>query len=407
MDISNKYNLCSNQESCLEESYNETIRYTVSWDRYEDRYEEMLTDKLRSCSNVGTKEASDLPFKFWKRQLSRGFANISPMPCPILSTLAMQRYDINFCFECHSSNTLEDWIEGHTRAMNIIPTLLQGNHTSNCIHNAKNIVKQSLRNFSDIQESKSIKGLFHAKVDAMKGKVKRDKWLSTEGIDTYKLNDEKTDTMIIHKVDEATNYANIMTQAISEADDEEEHVDWKSIERLAMGQTTLTRAAHKLEEEQEHNVQTLSLGCIDLHRFLELARQDYLVVDLETAADRLNAAIPTEITTLVLAGFGLLNAIELVNILLKDAIQLIKEATFYAPKSIDIDYGRIKELDEREIRHDCINYNDYETECGTDEDEDSTGDEGGMDTEDEDITAREPMARSTPIRGAGAGRYGR
>ena len=401
----NRYKLCTNYENCLEESYNETIRALVCWNKFEERHRELILENLKSTSNVGTKVKSDEPYKFWKRQLSNSFREISPMPCPVLSTLGMQRHEVSFCFECHSANTLEDWIEGHTRAMNIVPTMLQGNHTSNCVHNAKNTVKQCLRNFSDIQESKDVKFMFGAKMDAMKGKVKEGKWVTMEGIDIYMLNDDKTDTLIIHKVDAPTNYANIMAQWVTEAEDDEElRKHWDSIEKIAMAPTKLTRSAKKLETELENSAETLTYGCTDLARFLELARQDYLAVDLATTAERLNTAIPTEITKLYLAGFGLLNAIELTNVLLKDAMQLIRGATFYAPKTIDIDYGNIKEIDEREIRKDCVNIHDYDTECGA-EDEDSTDDEG-ITLEDEGFIDGVLMGQSTATNRGGAGRSG-
>ena len=402
METMNRYNMCTHYEGCLEESYNETIRLlTTSW-RFEERYD-VLLQHLQSASNVGTKTKTDAPYNFWKRQLSNSFKEISPMPCPVLSTLGMQRHDVNFCFECHAANTLEDWIEGHTRAMNIVPTMLQGNHTSNCVHNAKNVAKQCLRNYSDIQESKDVKFLFGAKVDAMKGKVKEGKWVTMEGIDIFMLNDDKTDTMVIQKCDAATDYANTMAQWVSEAEDDDElGKHWESIQKIAMAPTKLTQTAEKLEKELKNKTETLTYGCIDLARFIELARQDFLEIDLATTAERLNAAIPTEVTKLYLAGFGLLNAIELTNILLKDAIQLIERATFHAPKTIDIDFGNLKEIDEREIRKDCVGYFDYDTECGTEE-EDSSDDEG-ITTADEGFISEDLIRRDTVTRDAGADR---
>ena len=364
----NRYNLCTHYEGCLEESYNETIRALITWHRFEESHKERLLQNLRSASNVGTKTSTGAPYNFWKKQLSNSFKEICPMPCPLLSTLGMQRHEVSFCFECHSANTLEDWIEGHTRAMNIAPTMLQGNHTSNCVHNAKNVVKQCLRNYSDIQESTDVKFLFGAKMDAMKGKVKEGKWVTMEGIDIFMLNDEKTDTMVIQKCDAPTDYANTMAQWVMEGEDDNEMgKHWESIQKIAMAPTKLTQTAEKLEKELENKSEPLTYGCIDLARFIELARQDYLAIDLATTAERLNAAIPTEVTKLYLVGFGLLNAIELTNILLKDAIQLIRGTTFYAPKTIDIDYGNIKEIDEREIRKDCVGFFDYDTECGSKE----------------------------------------
>ena len=82
----------------------------------------------------------------------------------------------------------------------------------------------------------------------------------------------------------------------------------------------------------------------------------------------------------------------------------IRGATFYAPKTIDIDYGNIKEIDEREIRKDCVNIHDYDTECGT-EDEDSTDDEG-ITLEDEGFIDGMLMGQSTATNGGGAGRSG-
>ena len=161
MEIMNRYNLCTNYENCLEESYNETIRALVCWNRFKERHRELILENLKSTSNVGTKVKSDEPYEFWKRQLSNSFREISPMPCPVLSTLGMQRHEVSFCFECHSANTLEDWIEGHTRAMNIVPTMLQGNHTSNCVHNAKNTNAVSSFSKRGFLSRPSVVGRFH------------------------------------------------------------------------------------------------------------------------------------------------------------------------------------------------------------------------------------------------------
>ena len=109
-----KYNLSSNQDGCREESHNECIRVIVERPAYHDNgYHAELTGMVRHCSNIGTKEKKDDAFKFWKHQLSTGFFKGNAPPRPLLTTSMMQRYKVGFCFECHASNTIEEWIEGH------------------------------------------------------------------------------------------------------------------------------------------------------------------------------------------------------------------------------------------------------------------------------------------------------
>ena len=223
--------------------------------------------------------------------------------------------------------------------MNIMPTMLMGEHTSNCIHNAKEVAKKSLRNFRDTEATLNVRFMLLAKVGAMKGKVKKDKWVSTEGINVFMLNEENTDTMVIQKVDSATNNANIRAMAKTIEYDEMETMNPDWIKAIADAANSLATAANELEKGETHNIQKLTIGCIDIHLFIELARQGYLEVELETNAFRLDTAIPTEIQTLVLAGFGLLNAIEFINILLKDAVHLVKKAIFHAPRELDFNYG--------------------------------------------------------------------
>ena len=92
---------------------------------------------------------------------------------------------------------------------------------------------------------------------------------------------------------------------------------------------------------------------------------DYLEVKLLNDVKRLDCAIPTQVTTLILSGFGVIKAIGLLHVLLDGQIKLIENATWYAQRQIDPDFGRRKDLiDERNIRFDCVSEYDYEEPCG-------------------------------------------
>ena len=91
-----------------------------------------------------------------------------------------------------------------------------------------------------------------------------------------------------------------------------------TVKAMAECPQMLTQAASDLEKDQEFDVSGLFTGLIDLHKFIALATQDYLEIRLKTDIESLTSALPTEITTIVLAGFGLINALEFATILLKD-----------------------------------------------------------------------------------------
>ena len=109
-----------------------------------------LVDVIRKCANQNAKADDTVQRVFWKRQLSKEFFLGSHPPCPILTTLMMHRYDQDFCFECHASKKFEDWLQGHARSMKIMPTMLTGKHTSNCIHNAFTIARDDMRSLCDL-----------------------------------------------------------------------------------------------------------------------------------------------------------------------------------------------------------------------------------------------------------------
>ena len=189
--IAKKYGLASNQNSCIEESYNEDIRTGIE-DRYED--DEYYKNIIRKCNEELIGRDKDTSRKFWKRQLSRTFFTGDAPPCPVLTSLTMQREDIRFCFECHASNSFEDWIEGHARAMKIMPTMMTGEHQSNCVHNAHNIVKKNIKAHEDYAQRIDVYKLLQYKASKPSKS-----WLSTEGIDAFMLNESNTDTLIIQK----------------------------------------------------------------------------------------------------------------------------------------------------------------------------------------------------------------
>ena len=145
----------------------------------------------------------------------------------------------------------------------------------------------------------------------------------------------------------------------------------------------LIQAANNLEKEQKHNVQKLVIGAINHAKFIASHEGDYLEVKLLSDVKRLDCAVPTQVTTLIHSGFGVINAIGLLHVLLDGQIKLIENATWYAQRQIDPDFGRRKDLiDVRNIRFDCVSEYDYEEPCGIDDD--ATTDEDT--TEEEDIS---------------------
>ena len=149
-DTAAKYGLISDQETCMEESFNEEIRQSIE-ENYEpdDFYENII--RKRNEEIIGKEK--DLSRNFWKRQLSRTFFEGNAPPCPSPTPSSMQRKDVRFCFECHASNTFEDWIEGHARAMKIMPSMMTGDHISNCVHSAYNVVKKNIRAHREYSDS--------------------------------------------------------------------------------------------------------------------------------------------------------------------------------------------------------------------------------------------------------------
>ena len=302
--------LLTEQETWYEESFNEDIRQSIE-DGYEpDKfYEEMI----RECNENIIGKSKETSRNFWKRQLSKTFFNGYGPPCPVLTTLNMQRYDANMCFECHASNTIEDWIEGHTRAMKIMPSQLTGHHMTNCVHNAHRVVKKNLKAHYEQCDRIDVSTFIKEKQNKPSKQ-----WTSTEGIDCYMLNEDNTDTLIIQRTDTSINYANTMLngQHLIKWTNRWAESEWPrdlngTVKSIAESPHTLTIAAHELEEAENHDVSGLTNGLIDLHKFVSLATQDFLEVKLETTTETLTSALPSEITTLVLSGSGLINAIEL------------------------------------------------------------------------------------------------
>ena len=190
--------------------------------------------------------------------------------------------------------------------------------------------------------------------------------------------------------------------------------DW--LKDVATRPNKVTQAAYNLEKDVDHNVQNLVVGLIDLNTFTLLATSDILEVTRETTSDTLNSALPTEITSLALCGFGFLAALEFAATLLDNSKDSILTAVYRPNKSLNLDYYGHQRYhkDEREISISCVNEFDWlrqDETCSTDaedtEDEDSMGDEGGLDDTEDGDTVGEPLAASTPTRDDGAVRFGR
>ena len=317
-----------------EESFGEAMRvYAEKYQQTDSKhYKDEMADTIRHCANKAEKDEQSLQNMFWKRQLSKKFFTGGNPPCPLLTTLCMQRQPQEYCFECNSANTFEDWLEGHARAMRIMKTMLVGPHTSNCIHNSYKVAKEVVENFSDQTTNVQVKDLFEISKEAWKGKTRKHGWLNTQGMEAYLLNDEKTDTMVIQNFDLGTQYANIVKQCTNKGYD-----SWTPEEgwtkKISESMLTLIQAADELERGEPHNVQQLVIGAIDIAKFIGAHVGDYLEVNLKVDVDRLfQCAIPTEVTTLVLSGFGLIKGIEFANVLISGQTSLIESAFWHAQR---------------------------------------------------------------------------
>ena len=374
-------NLCD--VTFYEESFNEALRvYAEKYDQTDSQvYMDEMADIIRHCANKAQKDHQCGQYAFWKRQLSKQFFTGGHPPCPILTTLCMQRQPQDYCFECDSANTFEQWLEGHARGMKMMRTMLQGPHTSNCIHNPQKIAKEMVENFSDHPTRIEVKRLFEVSKEAWKGKIGRDGWYNASSMEAYLLNDEKTDTMVIQNFDLANHHANITKQCTNEGYDGYKP-DAKWTKKMSESMLTLIQAADELEKAEAHNVQQLVIGSVDVAKFLGAHIGDFLEIELKVDVERLFACtIPTEITTLVLSGFGLVKAIEFASLLIGGQTTLVEKAYWHPEREIDPEFGYKKlTLDERNIRYDCVSSYDYQQECGiddegtTDEDDTSTRD---------------------------------
>ena len=418
-EMARKYGLLYDNPRCLEESYQERIRdlimdprFSMETGKEQEELKDMVKKANNSCTFMQTTERP-LQKKFWKRQLSSTFFKGHPPPCPILTGLNQQRYDVDFCYECHCAKTVEDWIENHVEGIKKMPMMLTGNHTSNCVHNAHCQVSKQLLSFERFVEETDVKDILCEK---LKDTQTRRSWLTTEGIEAYMLNEDCTDTLIIQNKDLGNHYSYVMCQGDTVEHEENRWIDREWLRDVATRPNKLTQAAYNLERDIDHNVQHLVIGLIDLNTFTLLATSDVLEITRETTSDTLNSALPTEITTLALCGFGFRAALEFAATLLDNSKESILKAVYRPNRSLNLDYygHRRYNKDDRRIAKNCVNEFDWlrhDETCTTDEedteDEDSMDDEGGLaDTEDED-TVGEPMAASTPTREDGAARFGR
>ena len=201
-----------------EESFEEALRvyaekyYQTDLQHYKDK----MASIIKHCANKAEKHEASLQHSFWKRQLSKQFFTGGSPPCPLLTTMCMQRQPQDFCFECDSAITFKDWLCGHARAMKIMKTMLQGPHTPNCIHNPQKIAKDVVDNFQLNPTRIEVKDLFEISKESWKGKTRKHGWLNTASMEAYQLNDEKTDTMVIQNFDLGTQHANIVKQCTNE-----------------------------------------------------------------------------------------------------------------------------------------------------------------------------------------------
>ena len=369
-----------------EESFNEALRiYAEKYDQTDlQMYKDEMADIIRHCANKATKDDMAGQIQFWKRQLSTKYFTGGNPPCPLLTTLMMQRQPQEYCFECDSAITFEDWLSGHARAMKIMKTMLEGQHTSNCIHNPQKIAKEVVENFQLNPTRIDVKDLVEVSKDAWKGKTRKHGWLNTASMEAYLLNEEKTDTMVIQNFDIGNHYANIVKQCTNEGEANfTPSKEWTKT--MSEKMLKLIQAADELEKAETHNVQQLVIGSINVAKFLGAHIGDFLELSLDVNTDRLfRCSVPTEVTTLILSGFGLVKALEFSNLLLGGQTTLIDAAYWHPEREIDPEFGRRKlSLDERKIRFDCVTQYDYQTECGIIDDA-TTDEDTSIDGEDMD-----------------------
>ena len=404
-DLANKYGQLGDSLRCVEETYQEKIRWLMTDPRtpLEEEPKPELKDMVAKANNTNTfmqNTCKDLTRKFWKRQLSNTFTEGDAPPCPILTSLMLQRYDVDFCYVRHCAKTIDQWIEWHNDAMRKFPTMLTGNHTSCCVHNAFTQVVKQIQCFEDFTEEVDVTDILIKKLS--ENTTKRC-WLRTEGLERYMLSEECSDTLIIQNKDIAKHYANVMCQGDTVEREDNTWIDRDWLKELASRPTKLNRAAYSLETDVQHDVQHLVRGLIDLNTYICLATSDILEITRETVKCTSNSAVPTETTKIILSGFGFLAALELASTILGDSAESIEKVVYRNNKSIFTDhYGHRHSLrDTRELQTSCVNEQDWfrrDETCTTDED---TSEDGGMDT-DEDIG--EPMAQSTLIEDVGEDR---
>ena len=239
-----------------------------------------------------------------------------------------------------------------------------------------------VENFSDQTTHIPVKDLFEVSAEAWKGKTRKHGWLNTQSMEAYLLNDEKTDTMVIQNFDLGTHYANIVKQCTN-VEYDAWTPDEKWTKKISDSMLTLIQAADELERGEAHKVQQLVTGAVDIAKFIGAHIGDFLEVTLKIDTERLHrCAIPTEVTTLVLSGFGLIKGIEFANLLIGGQTTLIEQAFWHAPRESNPEHGkRTLSLDERKIRFDCVTQYDYQSECGIDDDA-STDEDTSIDGED-------------------------
>ena len=340
-----------------EESFNEALRvYAEKYYQTDTKhYKDEMTDVIRHCANKAEKDEQCGQYAFWKRQLSKQFFTGGTPPCPILTTLCMQRQPQDYCFECDSAITFEDWISGHARAMKIMKTMLQGNHTSNCIHNAFKVAKEVTENFQLNPTRIEVKDFFEVSTAALKGKIRKNGWFNTSSMEAYLLNDDKTDTMVIQNFDLANHHANIVKQCTNEGYDSF-LPDKKWTKKMSENMLTLIQAADDVERREAHNVQQLVIRAVDIAKFIGAQIGDFLEIDLKLDTERLfKCTIPTEVTMLVLSGFGLVKAIEFANVLIGGQTSLIERAYWHPEREIDPEFG-IKKIQLARERSDSTAY---------------------------------------------------
>ena len=362
-EMARKYGLLYDNPRCIEESYQDKIRDLIMDPRFtmeSGQEKKELEDMMKKCGNCSTfLQKSELPLQrqFWKRQLSGTFFKGMPPPCPILTALNQQRYEVEFCFQCHCAKTAEDWIHYHIDGIKKLPLMFTATHTSNCVHNAIAQVCKQINSFDKYVEEIDAKEYLDAKLQ--NSHTKRS-WLTTEGLQAYMLSEECTDTMIIQKTDTGDHYSSVMCQGDTMEFEENRTINREWLREVASRPDKLTRAASNLEKDVNHDVQHLVQGLIDLNTFILLATSDALEITRETTKDTLNSALPTEITTLVLCGFGFLGALEFAAALL-DNRETILNAQYRPNRSLQLDRydHRHYAKDDREIANSCVNEFDW------------------------------------------------